>query len=92
MRNVQNIREAIGLEDTDRNYVIVANEVEIKGVKMDRGEILGILFNLVEEKIDPRKNTKKPYFKQNVNQFLVEQYTERGELVGGQLIKIKTSH
>lgn len=92
LKNVQNIREVRGLEDTDRNYMIVANEVEIKGVKMDRGEILGMLFNLVEEKVDPRKNTKKPYFKQNVNQFLVEQYTERGELVGGQLIKIKTSH
>lgn len=91
LKNVESIRDSKGLEVTEREYVVVGNEVEIKGVKMGRGEILSIIFNIAEQKRDPRGNDKLPVFRQNVNQFLVEQYSERGELIGGQLIKVKTN-
>ncbi|MNX80825.1 hypothetical protein D3C86_1124940 [compost metagenome] len=92
LKNVEDIRGTKGLEPTEREYVVAENGVEIKGVKMERGEIVSIIFNLSEQKRNPRKNDKQPLFRRNVNQFLVEQYSENGELIGGQLIKIKINN
>lgn len=91
LKNIENIDEVQGLKNLSNEYLIAKEGIEIKGIKLRKNEIASIIFNIIEDKIDRKKQNNLSQFNQNVSQFLVEQYTEGGKFIGGQLIKIKTN-
>ncbi|MDI1255291.1 MAG: zinc metalloprotease [Flavobacterium sp.] len=80
----QNVR-MVGIKNQEGHFLVEGKTAQINGVELKPGGIFSLGFDI-------SLNKRKQGFKREVHEFLVEQYTENGVLVGGQVMKIKVSN
>lgn len=71
-----------GIENQNGRLLIKGGYGEITGLKLKAGAVLPLSF-----RVDINKEKIK--FKRDIFEFVVEQYTQKGEFVGGELMKVK---